>query len=139
MDIIDAKPFSDMLGRINDSYIISEEQLLEKCDKLDISNKSLVANSFLGNSFKRLCRKNYFTKEISRNNLEKEFAREWIYRNNKTSQNGIGKEYLADQILGKTCNNDELILISTVIQWLGTNVGMDFIEKVIKTEFIKNL
>ncbi len=139
MDIRDAKPFSDMLGSINESYTISEEQLLEKCEKLDISNKSIVANSFLGNSFKRLCRKNYFTKEISRNNLEKEFASEWIYRNNKTSQNGSGKEYLADQILGKPCNNDELILISTVIQWLGTNVGMDFIEKVTKTEFIKNL
>ena len=137
--MIDTKPFSDMLGSINESYTISEEQLLEKCEKLDISNNSLIANSFLGNSFKRLCRKNYFTKEISRNNLEKEFGREWIYRNNKTSQNGSGKEYLADQILGKTCNNDELILISTVIQWLGTNVGMDFIEKVTKTEFIKNI
>lgn len=139
MDIRDVKPYLEILSSINESYKVSEEQLLEKCEKLDISNKSEVSNSFLGNSFKRLCRKNYFTKEISRNNLEKEFVREWIYKNNKTSQNGSGKEYLADQILGKRCTEDELIIISTVIQWLGTNGGMDFIESVTKTEFIKNI
>ena len=136
MDIRDLKPFSEMLDGINESYKISEEQLIEKCESLETHKKAQIATSFLGNSFKRLCRKNYFSGEISRNNLEKEFVREWIYMNNKVSQNGEGAEYLADQIAGKECTNDELILISTVIQWLGTNGGMSFIQNVTKTDLL---
>ena len=132
MDIRDLKPFSDMLSGINESYKITEEQLIQKCEKLDSSNKKEIAHSFLGNSFKRLPRKNYFSGEINRNNLEKEFVREWIYKNNQVSQNGRGKDYLADHILGRQCSEDELITMSTVIQWLGTSGGIDFIQSVIK-------
>ena len=136
MDIIDLKPFSEMLDSINESYKITEEELIQKCEKLDPNNKKEIAHSFLGNSFKRLPRKNHFTGEINRNNLEKEFAREWIYQNNRVSQNGKCKDYLADHILGRKCTEDELITISTVIQWLGTNGGIDFIEKVTKNFII---
>ena len=136
MDIRDLKPFSEMLKDINESYKITEEDLIQKCEKLDVNNKKEIAHAFLGNSFKRLPRKNYFTGEISRNNLEKEFVREWIYQNNRVSQNGKGEEYLADHILGKQCSEDELITISTVIQWLGTSEKIDFIEKVTKNFII---
>lgn len=132
MDHRDLKPFSDMLFSINESYKITEEQLIEKCNNINESDNKKIAHSFLGNSFKRLPRKNHFTGEISRNNLEKEFVREWIYQNNRVSQNGKGKEYLADHILGRKCTEDELITISTVVQWLGTSGGIDFIEKVTK-------
>lgn len=132
MDHRDLKPFSDMLNSINESYKITEEQLIEKCNKINEKDNKKIAHSFLGNSFKRLPRKNHFTGEISRNNLEKEFVREWIYQNNRVSQNGKGKEYLADHILGRKCSEDELITISTVIQWLGTSGGIVFIEKVTK-------
>lgn len=136
MDIRDLKPFSEMLNNINESYKITEEELIQKCEKLDSNNKKEIAHSFLGNSYKRLFRKDYFTGEISRNNLEKEFVREWIYQNNKVSQNGKGKEYLSDHILGRQCSEDELITMSTVIQWLGTSGGMDFIKKVTKNFII---
>jgi hypothetical protein len=139
LDIRDLKPFSDMICSINESYKITEEQLIQKCEKLDTNNKKEIAHSFLGNSYKRLCRKSYFTGEISRNNLEKEFVREWIYKNNQYSHNGKGENYLADHILGRQCSEEELITMSTVIQWLGTNVGMNFIEKVTKTGFTKNI
>ena len=61
MDYRDLKPFSDMLSSINESYKITEEQLIEKCNKINESDNKKIAHSFLGNSFKRLPRKNHFT------------------------------------------------------------------------------
>lgn len=142
MDIQDFPAFAKLLAAINKSFRISEKQLIKKCEVLKPGETKKLARAHLGLNFKRLLSRHQIGKhagELLTNNLEKEFARGWVYMNNKSSGSNRDKKYLTDMILGRTATDDELIIASTMIQWLGTSVGMNFIESVTGVEFVKNV
>ena len=142
MDPQDIPVFLKFLKETNESYKISEKRLIRKCESLKSENTKKVAHSHLGLNFKRLlyCHQiGQHKGQLLTNNLEKQFARSWICLNRQYSQNGNGKDYVHDHILGRTATDEELIIMNTVIQWLGTAVGMNFIETVTGVEFVKHV
>ena len=122
----------DLMNYINsiiDTYNISEEELIERVELNDTND----VNNHFGINYKRLLTRNIFgNRDYLRNNLEKEFVREWIYRNNFFEANN--NKFLADVILDKNCNTRELEIVNSVIQWLGTNVGISFVKSVLTKE-----
>jgi hypothetical protein len=122
----------EYLANLLSGFRMTEKQLITLAEKTNEGDIYQMTRNHLGLSFKRLLRQKTLSKGLLDNNLEKQFVIEWIYRNKKVSINSAGKDYLPDQILGRKATDEELLAINTTIQWLGTNVGMDFIQSVYK-------
>jgi hypothetical protein len=117
------------LGSLLDGYKISEEELIKRVE----SNDTNDVNNHFGINYKRVLARNILgDKDYLRNNLEKEFVRQWIYENNLFEANN--NKFLADVILNKHCDPHELEIVNSVIQWLGTNFGVKFVKNVLTKE-----
>lgn len=122
----------EYLSNVTNSFKVSEEKLFQIVENIDENSVEQLSENHLGMSCKRLLRKSYFTGEIVRNNLEKEFVKQWIFNNNFHEVSS--KKFYADTILDKHCDERELIIVNTVIQWLGTPCGISFIKSVLTKE-----
>ena len=64
------------------------------------------------------------------NNSELEYTQLWMHKNNTSLK--FGRVFFHDFILGGKSTQEERVAMNTLIQWLGTPVGEEFVESVLK-------
>lgn len=131
------KEFNEYMCKIFESFKVNESSLIEICQK-ELSLKEL-AHLHLGINYKKLLATYSLGQrkgELLRNNLEKEYVRKWMEINKFHSLDGK-KNYLLDDIMGEICEDRDLLVANSVIQWLGSNVGMEFVKSVLENNKIE--
>ena len=132
LDIKDTALYFKYIGEIAKSWECSEKKLVSLCEKTKQNDIKKLSKFHLGLDYKRLLSRHVLGPNIGKlrtNNFEKEFVRSWIYKNKRSAAMGDNK-FLLDNILGRIASDDELVIANTLIQWLGTDGGVSFLNSV---------
>lgn len=111
------------------------EALLNHIDKLEKKNKHYNVINYLGSQDKGInynrIEENKIQKEYNWDNPEKSFHLEWRENNAKGLSSLLNNAPMRIQV--KVTSKTRLIA-ATIIQWLGSNIGMAFLRSALERE-----
>lgn len=114
-----------------------EKALNEKKIYLDYEELQTIEKKII-NEYIESFNEGLFPERMKFNDKEKHFSDEWKKENKILSHVNHGNGTLQDIMFGKDgiplyyITRNDRIIVATVIQWLGSNVGFSFLEKVLK-------
>jgi hypothetical protein len=142
------------LRSLEEAYYMLNLSSVDGIDEVDLKNieesAEFVAEAFkMMQNAKNIVHEGYFTSRLEFSKLETAFAERWKYENSQTAGINYGLGRLQDLMITspfsdicslikrKTVHHvitpDEARVVATIIQWLGTNVGMSFLDEVFRS------
>lgn len=114
-----------------------EKALNEKKIYLDFEELETITNKVI-REHKESYNEGLYPERMEFNPREKIFSDEWKKENKILSHVNQGQGTLQNLMFDKNNNpafyitENDRVIVATVIQWLGSNMGFDFLEKVLK-------
>jgi hypothetical protein len=114
-----------------------EKALNKKGVFLDLDELESIENDVV-NEWKESFNEGLFYERTKFNKKEKVFSDEWKEQNKIQHHINYGYETLQCLMIGKDrkplyyITQNDRVIVATVIQWLGTNIGFYFLEKALK-------